>query len=61
VKVMSVEENSDSGKEILALYFNYRKFLLWRLEDDANSTLDYTDITRSWSSLADEADDMDGK
>ncbi|XP_076436258.1 NMDA receptor synaptonuclear signaling and neuronal migration factor-like [Babylonia areolata] len=49
----------DGGREVVELYFDFRKFLLWRAKHDSSHGLDYTDITRSWSSLADEADDLD--
>ncbi|XP_070177004.1 NMDA receptor synaptonuclear signaling and neuronal migration factor-like [Littorina saxatilis] len=54
-----VEENTDHGRQVIDLYFDYRKFLLWRAKNDSTHLLDYTDITRSWSSLAEEAEDMD--
>jgi hypothetical protein len=61
--VTAVDENTDSGKATLEKYFDFRKFLMWRLEHDTSdlNTLDYSDITRSWSSLADDAGDMDTK
>ncbi|KAL8602152.1 hypothetical protein ACOMHN_007421 [Nucella lapillus] len=54
-----VVEDTDEGRETVEQYFDFRKFILWRAKHDSSNSLDYTDITRSWSSLADEAEDMD--
>ena len=59
VTVTWVNESADDGREAIENYFDFRKLMLWRAKHDSGNSLDYTDITRSWSSLADEADEMD--
>nr|KAG5712018.1 hypothetical protein BaRGS_020744 [Batillaria attramentaria] len=58
VQIHTVDEATELGREAIEFYFDFRKFLLWRSKSDSRSLLDYTDITRSWSSLAEAAEDM---
>ncbi|RUS87175.1 hypothetical protein EGW08_005015 [Elysia chlorotica] len=56
VKVTTTCDNTSQGQQQIELYFDYRKYLLWRSK--ALSSFDLTDVqevTRSWSSIEEEA------
>ena len=48
--------NISSGQQQIELYFDYRKYLLWRSKAVSNFDLtDTQEVTRSWSSIEEEA------
>ncbi|XP_025113879.1 NMDA receptor synaptonuclear signaling and neuronal migration factor-like isoform X2 [Pomacea canaliculata] len=57
INITAIDERSRAGRENIEQYFNFRKFLLWRTKVDSRPGLmDSSDVTRSWSSLAEDAE-----